>query len=205
MSINSKLTMTSIENIALFDLDGTLADYDGAMLRDLQAIAAPAEPEYSLFENHPDYIERRKNLISLQPGWWYNLEELALGFDILKACINIGFQIKILTKGPRSKPAAWKEKVEWFQEHILPLAPEADITITEDKGIVYGKALVDDFPPYMLRWMEHRPRGLGIMPRNERNNNFSHPNVLLYDGSNLTEIRERLEAAYARLPGEDLF
>lgn len=30
--------------IALFDLDGTLADYDGQLLKDLQHIASPHEP-----------------------------------------------------------------------------------------------------------------------------------------------------------------
>ena len=194
--------MPPLENIALFDLDGTLADYDGAMLRDLPLLAAPGEPAYSLYhEDLPAHIEARKNAISRQPGWWSSLEELALGFDVLRECIALSFQIHVLTKGPRSKPAAWKEKVEWFQQHVLPLAPEADITITLDKGLVYGKVLVDDFPPYMLRWLEHRPRGLGIMPLGEQNKDFSHPNVVLYDGSNLPEVRQRLEEAYARQAG----
>ncbi len=194
--------MPPLENIALFDLDGTLADYDGAMLRDLQVLAAPGELVYSLYhEDLPTHIEARKNAISRQPGWWSNLEELTLGFAVLRECVALNFQIHILTKGPRSKPAAWKEKVEWFQQHVLPLAPEADITITQDKGLVYGKVLVDDFPPYMLRWLEHRPRGLGIMPLSEQNQGFSHPNVVLYDGSNLLEVRKRLEEAYARQAG----
>ncbi|MDP3639615.1 MAG: hypothetical protein Q8R53_00225 [Nanoarchaeota archaeon] len=195
--------MPTLENIALFDLDGTLADYDGAMLRDLRKLAAPGETTYSLYhEDLPAHLEARKNAISRQPGWWADLEELTLGFDVLRECVDLGFQIHILTKGPRSKPAAWKEKVEWFQQHVLPLAPEADITITQDKGLVYGKVLIDDFPPYMLRWLEHRPRGLGFMPLSEQNKDFSHPNVVLYDGRNLVEVQERLQEAYARQAGK---
>jgi hypothetical protein len=34
--------------IALPDLDGTIADYDAAMLRDLNAIRSPDEPEETI-------------------------------------------------------------------------------------------------------------------------------------------------------------
>tara|TARA_Y100000310_G_C20512920_1_gene729762 strand:+ start:436 stop:588 length:153 start_codon:yes stop_codon:yes gene_type:complete len=49
------------------------------------------------------------------------------------------------------------------------------MTITEDKGIVYGKVLVDDYPCYIKRWLENRPRGLVIMPAHSYNRDFEHP------------------------------
>lgn len=192
------------DNIALFDLDGTLANYDAAMLRDLSALASPDEPEYSLYGALPEHVLRRKDVISRQEGWWLNLEKLTNGFDILEVCLEIGFAIHILTKGPDSKPQAWAEKLEWVRRNVRPLAPNAAITITQDKSLVYGKVLVDDFPPYMLGWLGHRPRGLGIMPLSEQNKDFTHHHVIIYDGTNLLDVRRKLEVAYKRQPYESL-
>ena len=56
--------------------------------------------------------------------------------------------------------------------------PLADVTVTHDKGLVYGKVLFDDYPPYIERWLEHRPRGKVLMLETPYNRSFSHPNVL---------------------------
>ncbi|HLD01034.1 MAG TPA: hypothetical protein VJC39_04780 [Candidatus Nanoarchaeia archaeon] len=189
------------DNIALFDLDGTLADYDKAMRRDLDALAEPNEKIYPLYgPGIPDYIEERMDQIKRQPGWWSNLEKYPPGFEILRVCLDMGYKIHILTHGPLSKAFAWKEKVEWFHQHIIPVVPNADITITRDKGLVYGKVLVDDYPPYMERWLKNRPRGLGVMPVNDLNKLFSHPNVIKYDGTNLELVVQNLRQAYDRKP-----
>ena len=34
-----------------------------------------------------------------------------------------------------------------------------------------------------VRWLEHRPRGLVIIPKSSACEKFSHPNVIIYDGS----------------------
>ena len=73
-----------------------------------------------------------------------------------------------------------------------------DVIITRDKGLVYGKILVDDYPGYVERWLEWRPRGTVIMPANEENKNFSHQNVIRYDGSNLNEIKEAIKSTKER-------
>jgi hypothetical protein len=84
----------------------------------------------------------------------------------------------ILTKGPYNATSAWTEKVQWCREHIYYVP----ITITEDKSLVYGKVLVDDWPPYVTQWLEWRPRGLVIMPDQPWNQDFIHPNVFRYRG-----------------------
>ncbi len=62
---------------------------------------------------------------------------------------------------------------------------------------MYGKMLTDDWPNYMIRWLEWRPRGLGIMPAQKWNEGFEHSNVVRYDGTNLAEVRDRMEAIRA--------
>ena len=181
--------MQESENIALVDLDGTLADYHGRMMEDMATLANPTEV-YN-FPAHwgdiPQWMEARRQMISRQPGWWANLPPLQLGFDIMNILKDFGCEIHILTKGPGSKPIAWKEKVEWVQKYV---DESANITITNDKGLVYGKILVDDWPDYILRWLEWRPRGLVIMPAHPYNENFAHSNVIRYDGTNRQKLRD---------------
>lgn len=104
-------------------------------------------------------------------------------------------KIEILTKGPRTKSMAWKEKVEWCNKYLLF---QHGITITGDKGLVYGKVLVDDYPSYILSWLMWRPRGIVIMPAHKYNENFKHSNVIRYDGTNLEKIKLILQKTYDR-------
>ena len=193
------------ENIALFDLDGSLADYEGAMARDLELIRGPDEPVYPVFmTDRPEFLKRRAALIRKTPGWWENLPALQTGLYVLHEALGLGYEAHVLTKGPYNADNAWTEKVRWCKKH---LPDSVQITITQDKGLVYGKVLFDDFPEYVERWLEWRPRGLVIMPVAPGNEHFSHPNVLRYDGHNF-EHRMRaiaaLKIALERKPGEPL-
>jgi len=181
-----------IENIALFDMDGTLCNYDKAMRKDYNRIKSPSDPEYDLLnkKNILPYLKERIRLVRRVPGWWKNLEKYNLGFDILNLAKELGFTINILTKCPQSAVNSWTEKVEWIRENLSEY--DVNITISDDKGIVYGKVLVDDFPEYIERWLQNRPRGLVVMPANIQNKYFKHKNVIRYNGSNLEEVKTAL-------------
>lgn len=181
-----------IEDVALFDLDGTLADYEKRMSCDLSRLLAPGE-KLSMDDSLP-HVEARMALVKSQPGWWANLPRLESGFKILAKAQALGFEAHILTKGPFKTDNAWTEKRVWCKKN----APGVLVTVTEDKGLVYGKVLVDDYPDYMLRWLAWRPRGLGIMPARAWNEGFSHPQVIKYDGSNLREVAKALAKAKER-------
>lgn len=184
--------------IALVDLDGTLADYNEALERDLEAIRSPHEPviDYDReYGKKTPYMKERIRIIRSQPGWWLNLKPIQKGFDILEELKKFGFTFHVLTKAPHSVPTAWTEKVQWCQEHL----PNVDITISQDKSLVYGKILVDDWPPYADAWLEHRPRGLLIMPAQRWNEGYSHPNCVRYDGTNMAEVIERVQALIDKL------
>lgn len=177
------------ENIALFDMDGTLCDYHGQMETDLEEIRAPDEPAFEFEfvgdDKIPAYIRKRMFLIRNQPGWWTKLAVYDDGWNVYGAIRDLGFKIHVLTKGPYKSVAAWSEKVQWVRTNM---SPDVQITITEDKGLVYGKILVDDYPDYITRWLEWRPRGLVIMPAHPYNKDFSHPNVFRYDGSRANHV-----------------
>jgi hypothetical protein len=182
-----------IDRIALVDLDATLADYSGAIKRDLKLIAAPNE-DLSILEddNHKEvpYIKSRIKMIRSQPGWWISLEPLKSGFAVVELLKKHGFLIHVLTKAPNSVDAAWSEKVIWSKKYL----PEADITITPHKGMVYGRVIFDDHPDHIIPWLKHRPRGLVIMTDQPWNKELTHPQVVRYTGDNLDEVEDRIRA-----------
>src|SRR5690349_10958846 len=125
--------------LALLDLDGTVADFDGAMRRELAKLRAPGEDaalDESKYEDLP-HMSARRRLIKNQPGFWRNLEPLALGMTIARLLKEEGCRLHVLTKGPKHAPNAWTEKFEWCQEHL----PNTAVTVSHDKSMVYGKIL----------------------------------------------------------------
>jgi 5'-nucleotidase len=195
------------EPIALFDLDGSLADYDSAIRRDLRAMRAPCEPPIAddsnlhALEDFP-HLDARMRFIKSHPGWWRTLPRVEAGFRIVQLAQTLGFSINILTKAPSSHSSAWTEKYEWCRAQ--PELANADVHLTMNKGLVYGTFLYDDFPRYMDSWLEHRPRGLGIMPTTPDNAYYTHPNVIKWNGTNLDRIVAAMQNAFDRAPRADL-
>ena len=183
--------------VALIDMDGTVADFDGAMVRELGRLASPGEPppigDDGKYIDAP-HIRVRRKLIRSQPGFWRSLKPYKPGFDILAVLKELGFRCCVLTKGPHGEPAGWTEKVEWCRKHL----PGMPIVIAEDKSLVYGRVLVDDWVEYYMGWLAHRPRGLVIAPAQAWNGDEAyHPQVVRYNGDNLYEVRVRLNLAAA--------
>lgn len=191
------------ELVALVDMDGTVADFDGQMRNDLAKLKSPAEQPMGnegegTDDFDPPWLKERKRLIKGQPGWWENLPPYAPGLEVVDTLRNMGFTLMVLTKGPYKAAQAWSEKVTWCRKHI----PDAAVTITEDKGLVYGKVLVDDWPAYGIRWLDWRPRGLLIVPAHRWNTLDKYPahlhgNIIRYTGgedreAQLQEIENRL-------------
>ena len=195
------------ELIALIDMDGTVADFDGQMTADLQSLTSPAEKglvtDPSDAED-PAWLKARKRMIKTQPGWWRNLPTYAPGLEILRVLLDEDFDLMVLSKGPFEATQAWSEKAEWCRKNL----PGVPVTVTEDKGLVYGKVLVDDWPAYGIRWLDWRPRGLLIVPAHRWNTLDKYPaklhrNIIRYTGgqeqrdqiaSRLRVIREYSEA-----------
>ena len=189
--------------IGLFDMDGTLFDYDGQLRKDLATLMSPDEtmPD-NIFDESIPWIKARMHLIKSQPGWWRELPKFQLGWDVYEIAVELGFCIDILTKGPRSKPQAWAEKVECIMRHFGDeVVPNI---VGKTKKRYYGSFLCDDYPPYVEDWLKHRPRGLAIMPAHDYNKNFTHKNVIRYDGTNLNQVREALLIVKNRIAGEAL-
>jgi hypothetical protein len=186
-------------------MDGSLFDYNGHIVESLKAIAGPDDgpldgDPHDLEEKYP-YLKARMDLIKSVPGWWRSMPILPGGFAVYELAQEIGFDNRILTKGPKKKSQAWMEKLECCHHHF---GEDINISIVTTKGETYGKVLYDDYTPFMKAWLKHRPNGLGIMPATSYNQDFSHPNVLKFDGTNLDQVQAALEFAFNRQAGEPL-
>lgn len=172
----SKSPKRCASNVALIDMDGTVADYEGQLIADLSRMRAPCEPEITprnLWKDIP-HLEERIKAIRRQSGWWASLPPIQVSLDIVQMMYEMGFEVHVLTKEPMLTALAWTEKVEWCKRYL----PYALPTITQDKSLVYGKILFDDYHDYMLPWLDARPRGLGLMLSSESNKRFRHRRVM---------------------------
>jgi 5'(3')-deoxyribonucleotidase len=179
--------------VALIDMDGTVADFDTAMRVELAKLAAPSETQAEYpDEETPPWIKARERLIKNQPGFWRNLARIDVGFRILQELKDSGFELHVLTKGPKYAFSAFTEKREWCEEHLNGIK----VTISDDKSLVYGRILFDDWIPYVKSWLAVRPRGLVIMVDHPHNQGFDHPQVIrVYrDQTDFRELRARIEA-----------
>lgn len=177
------------ENVALFDMDQTLCDHNGQLARDMKALALPGDPEFTPdLKNAPKVLQERADRIRSSQEWWASLPRMQLGWDVLQVAQELGYRIMLVTKGPGRNAEAWTGKKLWRDRQL----PDAAMTITEDKGLIYGKILVDDWPIYVDRWLTWRPNGLVIMPASDYNRDYSHPQVIRYDGTNLEEVKSAM-------------
>jgi 5'(3')-deoxyribonucleotidase len=154
------------------------------------------------YDDSIPYLKARRDLIKKQPGFWRNLVPIPEGFAIVEHMRKIGFELHILTKGPHNTTSAWSEKVDWCREFV----PDAQVTVTENKSLTYGRVLFDDWPPYIKGWLKRRPRGQVIMLDSHENREFDHPNVFRYRrglvgdhwAKQEKELTRLLREAYAR-------
>ncbi len=187
----------TFELVANIDLDGTVADFDMAMHEEMLAMQAPEETPFKFgdlmnFDEMPAHLEARMKAIKARPGFWRELKVISLGMEVVELMRYHGYKLNVLTKGPVRHPMAWSEKFEWCRKHI----PDAKVTICEDKGLSYGRVLFDDWPPYILRWLDWRPRGKVFMRDTPANQSFSHPSVIRV--SSMADLKAVSEALIDR-------
>lgn len=95
------MPIVQAEKIALFDMDGTLANYDEGVRHGLAKISSPTDPPITVHDRAAaPWLVERLNMVRHQRDWWLNLGVLEQNMRVLRAAQEIGFKIHILTKGP---------------------------------------------------------------------------------------------------------
>lgn len=179
-------------------MDDTLFDWSGEIVRGLNELKSPTEElitveSFRSIKEIP-HIEARIELIKSRPKFYRNLPINPDALSVWEAARSIGYDCQILTKGPYYASQGWTEKYDCIREH---LGPTINVHIVMDKSLVYGAVLYDDYPNYLIPWLKRRPRGLGIIPDQPINREFSHPQVIRHK-DNLQEIYTALEKEFKR-------
>ena len=191
--------MTDFIPVALFDMDGTLCDYVGTMISDLEELRSPDEVFVDPFmvpsDSDNPFLWKRMDLIKADESWWADLPKLSLGFDVLAIATELGYSCEVLTQSPRNNPAALAGKLRWIRKN---LGDDMEFTMTRNKSRHYGRVFVDDYPGFIIPWLEHRKNGIVIMPVNRYNKDFRHDRVIAYDGTNKEEVRSALKKALSK-------
>lgn len=184
--------------IFLCDMDDSLFDWSGEIVRTLNEIASPNEETYTQDNwrerTKSPHVKNRVELIKSRPNFYKNLPILSDGLSVWEAARSIGYDCQILTKGPYFQSQGWTEKYDCIRKH---LGAAVNVHIVMDKSLVYGAVLYDDSPEYMRAWLKRRPRGLGIMPEQPYNLDFSHSQVIKHN-NNIHEIYKALENEYKK-------
>lgn len=173
-------TETEDDNVALIDMDGTVADFDASVHEGMVAMASDADialyGAVDTWETHPDvgWVKARIDFIKRKAGFWENLPVIQTGMDVVMLLRRLGYQLMVASKAPDLNGAAWTEKFRWCHKHM----PGQKVTLTHDKSLMYGKILFDDWPPYITAWLQHRPRGHVLMMDTPHNQGFKHPHVM---------------------------
>lgn len=179
--------------VALVDLGDTLCDCSGVLHQELARLRGPGESaEDEHLQPLPPHLEARRRLVMAAPGFWAQLPPLPLGLDLLELLRDEGYAVHVLTKGPHDSPAAWADKVTWCRMHL----PGVPVVVTDDKALVRGEVLVDDWLPYVQRWQQRHPRGLAIVPARPWNTGAATlPHCVRYDGRDPSALRAALRAS----------
>lgn len=193
------------DEIVIVDFIGSICACDDALRQEMCRIALPGDQSevYTTFENCPDWILARQNLITSLPDFWQNLAPSPIGFDVLRNVEGIGLPIHLSVSRVQDKVELLSSKVAWCKKHI----PEIDVLLIEGVTPMYGSVLVSDYMPYWQGWLKNRPRGVVIVPAQPWNvgaEAFDPTRVYRYDRSDIRPLHRILTAVKNRKDGEKI-
>lgn len=162
-------------------MDGCIADWNTPAVKMLKELESPSEAglyDYDnvhLMQDKYPHFEARVNLIMERKGFWLNLNPIPAGIQLYWK-LTQHFDTYILTKAPPMSSLAWGEKIDWLHKHIDPNIKKV-ITVSHDKGMVYGDIFFEDYGKNVRSWTAKHPHGHIILPDRTWNQEVNHPNV----------------------------
>lgn len=137
----------------LVDMDGVIADWGHAYGESLdrfgdEAAAIPRHKDQRQFDLTAGRTDREKALIGavmVEPGFYSRIKPIDGAEAALKAMVDDGHDVRIVTSPWISNPTCASDKLNWVVRHYGHLwGPR--VIITADKTLVRGDILIDDKP-----------------------------------------------------------
>ena len=137
----------------LVDMDGVIADWGHAYNRSLDtfgedAAGIPRHEDQQTFDLNKDRTERERGIIGaimIEPGFYSRLEPIEGAQQALKAMLERGYDVRIVTSPWVSNSTCASDKLNWIVKHYgSHWGPR--VIITSDKTLVRGDFLIDDKP-----------------------------------------------------------
>lgn len=136
--------------VVLVDMDGVLADFDGATdaLLKNHPDGIPIQPRRNFYYHH-DYLEQAhvdiiKNFHNSQ-YFFRNLPPVKGALEGWQKIIDLGYQPVVCSSPLHSNQWCKEEKLEWLVEHLGQAVADKAI-INRQKELFDGIALIDDRP-----------------------------------------------------------
>lgn len=144
-----QLIMTK-KPIVLIDMDGVLADFDGATIAHLQSpgVNIPTRPRKN-FYYRDDYDDRDHintiNTLHTSQYFFRNLPLVEGALEGWRRVEELGYQPRICSSPLHSNEWCVEEKLAWIEQHFGE-AVMRDAIIDSNKELYDGIALIDDRP-----------------------------------------------------------
>lgn len=137
------------EKSVLVDMDGVLADFDGAVLRGMPTeIPRVPRTNFYIARDYPEHKEAVADIYS-EPGFFYGLEPIEGALDGWSKLAELGFHPRIASAPLTLNPRSVEGKIAWLEEYLVPKFGVAviDEAIFDKEKFKYDASiLIDDRP-----------------------------------------------------------
>lgn len=137
------------DRVVLVDMDGVLADFDGAVLEALPP-HIPRVPRTNFYIAR-DYPEHKADVAAVysHPEFFFNLKPVHGAIEGWQRLIDLGYQPRICTAPLTSNPRSGEGKLAWLDQHLVPhfgATVRDEAIVDKNKHAYAGVVLIDDRP-----------------------------------------------------------
>lgn len=138
--------------IILVDMDNTLVEFDGGLLKQWRELYpdefyVPLEKRTTFHphKDYPEHLQEKIHKLCHSKGFIKNLPPVPGGMEAIREMLERGHDVRFCTSHLFEYDYCVLEKYQWIDEHFGPEFIDR-IILTRDKTLIRGDLLIDDKP-----------------------------------------------------------